>query len=79
EEIDKLLTKIINNLPDRCRIIFIMARQEGLKPKAIAERLSINESTVRVQMKIAIEKIIAEVKPHYPDITFTILISLLLS
>lgn len=32
-----------------------MSREEGLKTKEIAEILSVQESTVRVQMKIAIE------------------------
>jgi len=77
KEIDELLTRVINELPERCRMIFLMARQEGLKPKDIAERLSINESTVRVQMKIAIEKIITSVKPHFPDLTLSVLIMLI--
>lgn len=73
KEIEELLTEVINGLPERCRIIFLMTRQEGLKPKEIAEILSINESTVRVQMKIAIEKIIAGVKPHFPNLTLSLL------
>ena len=73
KEIEELLTSVINSLPERCRIIFLMARQEGLKPKEIAEILSINESTVRVQMKIAIEKIIEGIKPHYPNLTLSLL------
>lgn len=54
---------------------FLLARQEGLKPKEIAERLSINESTVRVQMKIAIDKIVTSLKPHFPDITFALFLT----
>lgn len=74
EEIENLLTKAINELPERCRAIFVMSRQDGLKPKEIAEILSINESTVRVQLKIALEKIIEIVKPYFPNITFTSLL-----
>ncbi len=77
EEIEKLLTQVINELPEKCRIIFLMAREEGLKPKQIAEILSITESTVRVQMKLAIEKIVNSIKPHFPNITFSLLISIL--
>lgn len=73
EEMEKLLGKIIGGLPEKCRLIFLMARQEGLKPKEIAEKLSISENTVRVQMKIAIEKIITQIKPYYPDLTFSLL------
>ncbi|MDL2281858.1 RNA polymerase sigma-70 factor [Parabacteroides sp. OttesenSCG-928-G06] len=77
EEMEKLLGKIIGELPEKCRVIFLLARQEGLKPKEIAEKLSISENTVRVQMKIAIEKIVHQIKPYYPDLTFSILLSFL--
>lgn len=74
KEIEELLNKAINELPERCRIIFLMARQDGLKPKEIAEILSINESTVRVQMKIAVEKIIQNIKPHFPHLLLSLII-----
>lgn len=78
KEIEQLLTEIINELPEKCRIIFLMARQEGLKPKEIGEILSLSESTIRVQMKIAIEKIVAKIRPHFPDLTLTALLTLLI-
>jgi RNA polymerase sigma-70 factor (ECF subfamily) len=78
-EMEHLLETIIDTLPERCRLVFLLARREGLKPREIAERLSISENTVRVQMKIAIEKIIVRLKPLYPDLTFLILWSLLFS
>ena len=74
EEMERILNRVIDELPEKCRLIFLLARQEGLKPKEIAERPSINESTVRVQMKIAIDKIVASLKPHFPDITFSLLL-----
>lgn len=74
EEMERILNRVIDELPEKCRLIFLLARQEGWKPKEIAERLSINESTVRVQMKIAIDKIVASLKPHFPDITFSLLL-----
>ena len=76
QEIEKLLTQVIDELPEKCRLIFLMARQEGLKPKEIGEILSISESTVRVQMKIAVEKIVTRIRPHFPDLTLTVLFSL---
>ncbi|MDR1555730.1 MAG: RNA polymerase sigma-70 factor [Tannerellaceae bacterium] len=68
KEIETLLTKTINELPERCRIIFLMIRSEGLKAREVAEILSIKESTVRAQMKIAIEKITEAIKPYYPNL-----------
>ena len=77
--LEQLLGKIIGELPEKCRLIFLMARQEQLKPKEIAERLCISENTVRVQMKIAIEKIIKQIKPYYPDLTLSLLWSFFFS
>ena len=74
KEMENLLSKAISELPEKCRIIFLMVREERLKPKEIAKILSIQESTVRVQMKIATEKIIAYIKPHFPDLTLSILL-----
>lgn len=74
KEIEALLAEAIEELPERCRRIFLLAREEGLKPKEIAEILSLNESTVRVQMKIAIEKIVARLKPDFPDLSFSFLL-----
>lgn len=75
EEMERLLAEAISKLPKKCRTIFVMSRHEGLKTKEIAEILSLQEGTVRVQMKIAIEKITAAIKAHYPDI-FLIVIAL---
>lgn len=47
----------IDELPERCRLIFLMAREEGLKYKEIAEILSISEKTVNAQMVLAIKKL----------------------
>ncbi len=46
------------SFPKKCRLIFLMIREEGLSTKGVAKILSIQESTVRVQMKIAVEKLI---------------------
>lgn len=76
QEIELLLAKVIDELPERCRMIFLLARQKGLKTKEISDVLSISESTVRVQMKVAIEKIIAKLRPYFPDLTLTVLFTL---
>jgi len=59
--VDKELTislkAAVDDLPERCRLIFMMAREEGLKYKEIAEILSISEKTVNAQMVLAIKKL----------------------
>lgn len=77
QEIETILSQAIGELPDKCRRIFLLAREEGMKPKEIAELLSLSESTVRVQMKIAIEKIVARLKPSFPNLSFSFLLMLI--
>ena len=55
--------------------ISLLNRQEGLSSREIAEALSLSESTVRVQIKIAVDRIVAGLRTHYPDLK---LVSLLL-
>ncbi len=73
QEISRMLTDVINELPERCRTVFLMARQNGMKYKEIAEAMSISEQTVRVQMKIAITKIVSKIRPYFPHLTLTAL------
>lgn len=77
-ELEDTLNRIVNSLPEKCRIIFMMSREEGIGNKEIAARLDISESTVRVQMKIAIDKIIGQLKLIYPHLTFSFVLFLLL-
>ena len=56
----------IEELPERCKLVFLMVREERLKYKEIAEILSIKEGTVEQQMNIAIRKVMASVKKIYP-------------
>lgn len=79
EELEAVIADIISTLPEKCRVIFMMSRNEGLKNSEIAERLSLSESTVRVQIKLAIEKLTVRVKEVFPHLTFLFILSLLFS
>jgi RNA polymerase sigma-70 factor (family 1) len=57
KELNVLINKAISELPKRCQLVFLMAREEGLKYKEIAEKLSISEKTVNAQMVTAIKKL----------------------
>ncbi len=70
-QLEATLAEVVNELPEKCRIIFLMSREEGMDNKCIAERLFLSESTVRVQLKIAIQKIIDRLKNLYPHLTFS--------
>lgn len=73
-EMRELLNLAIDELPEKCRLIFLMIREEGLNTKEVAKILSIQESTVRVQMKIAVEKLIKRLKSDFPDISFVLIL-----
>jgi len=52
-----LIQKAIDQLPSKCRLIFKLAKEDGLKYKEIAEILNISVKTVENQLAIALNKI----------------------
>jgi RNA polymerase sigma-70 factor (ECF subfamily) len=52
-----LIQKAIDQLPSKCRLIFKLAKEDGLKYKEIAEILNISVKTVENQLAIALHKI----------------------
>lgn len=53
----ELLNKAIEELPEKCREIFILSKLEGLKYKEIAEKLGISIKTVENQIGTAFMKL----------------------
>lgn len=47
----------INQLPPKCKMIFKLIREDGLKYKEVAEILNISVNTIDAQMAIAVKKI----------------------
>ena len=71
-DIEELLHKAINRLPERCREIFIMSRLQNLRYKEIARKLDISPNTVENQVVIAIRKLKEELKEYFPLFLFII-------
>jgi RNA polymerase sigma-70 factor (family 1) len=59
-EMMKRMQQAVDNLPPRCKMIFKLVREDGLKHREVAEILNISLNTVDVQMAIAIKKICTE-------------------
>jgi len=59
-EMMKRMQQAVDNLPPRCKMIFKLVREDGLKHREVAEILNISLNTVDVQMAIAIKKICRE-------------------
>lgn len=57
EELKQAINDAVAELPERCKLIFLMAKEEGLKYKEIAQILSISEKTVNAQMVTALQKL----------------------
>lgn len=56
ESVNKILLAI-NELPPKCRTIFKMVKEEGLKYQEVAQLLEISPKTVESQMAIALRRI----------------------
>jgi RNA polymerase sigma-70 factor (ECF subfamily) len=55
EELERLLNKVVNQLPNRCREVFVLSRFENLSHKEIALQLGISPKTVEVQISKALQ------------------------
>jgi RNA polymerase sigma-70 factor (ECF subfamily) len=67
-ELEALINKSISELPERCRLIFLLSRDEGFTYNQIADILSLSESTVNGQMVIAIRKLGEALRKYLPVI-----------
>ena len=76
-EMRAALSDAIDALPEKCRIIFLMSREEGMDSRHIADCLGISDSTVRVQLKIAVERIVERLKKTLPYIPFSLILAIL--
>ena len=57
EDIVQMISNVSSKLPARCSEVFSLHFREGLDTEEIARKLGISASTVRVQLKIALDKI----------------------
>lgn len=55
QEMNKVVEKTLESLPERCKEIFSMSRFEGLKYREIAEKLQISTKTVEANMGKALQ------------------------
>ena len=57
EEMLRQVRKAVNELPPRCRLIFKLVKEDGLRYKEVAELLQLSIKTVEAQMAIALRRI----------------------
>ena len=61
--IETAVRRAIDDLPDRCKEIFLLSRESGLSYGAIAETLGISVKTVETQMGRALKALRAALEP----------------
>lgn len=61
-ELNEVIERTLNELPERCRHIFMLSRFEGLKYHEIAKKLSISIKTVEANMGKALQLFRANLK-----------------
>nr|WP_321413309.1 RNA polymerase sigma-70 factor [uncultured Allomuricauda sp.] len=54
ESVRSMIEKAVEELPERCRLVFKMSREEGLSHKEISEELNIGTKTVEAHITKAI-------------------------
>ncbi|MDR2919231.1 MAG: RNA polymerase sigma-70 factor [Tannerella sp.] len=64
--LEERIENALNKLPEKCRIIFIKHKIEGMKLKEIAEELQLSSKTIENQMTIAYKKLKEDLKDYYP-------------
>jgi len=63
-ELADRINSAIQNLPEKCREIFLLCRFEGLKYAEIADRLNISVKTVEMQVSIALKRLRKELSDY---------------
>lgn len=76
KELSEILYKMINELPDNCKEVFIMSRFKNLKYKEIADELHISPKTVEKKMSIALAILKKKMKDY--DVMIIIYLSVFL-
>lgn len=65
-ELQEIIEKKVNQLPDRCSTIFKLSRFEGKTNKVISKELGITISTVENQINKALKLIREDLEVNYP-------------
>jgi RNA polymerase sigma-70 factor (family 1) len=70
-EMMQKMQQAVESLPPRCKMIFKLVREDGLKYKEVADILNISVNTIDVQMAIAIKKICTMLDMDRPHTQFS--------
>jgi RNA polymerase sigma-70 factor (ECF subfamily) len=75
EEFRQILNEAILHLPEKCRKIFLLGKEEEMSNREIAEQLGLSVKTVENQMTIALRKLRSYLGPYRHKIFALLLFS----
>jgi len=66
-ELESIIQKYIDAMPEKRRKVFVLNRFQGLSHKQIAEELNISTKTVEVHMRLALKELKGSILRDYKD------------
>jgi RNA polymerase sigma-70 factor, ECF subfamily len=70
DDLRQKITNAIDELPEKCREIFVLSRHENLKYQQIADKLGISVKTVETQMSKALQHMRIRLKDYIAIVIF---------
>ena len=67
KEMFQRMQKAVDDMPPRCKMIFKLVREDGLKYKEVSQILNIAVNTIDVQMAIAVKRICTALQLEKPN------------
>ena len=67
KELQERIREAISELPERCREVFLLSRNEHLKYQVIADQLQISVKTVETQMSKALHHLRIRLREYLPS------------
>jgi RNA polymerase sigma-70 factor (ECF subfamily) len=63
----RIIQTIINDLPPRCKLMFRLVKEDGLKYREVADLLNVSIKTVETQISLALSKIGTALQARLPS------------
>ncbi|MDO5664334.1 MAG: RNA polymerase sigma-70 factor [Bacteroidia bacterium] len=77
DELNEQVDSVMQQLPQRCKEVFVLSRENGLKNREIAQKLEISTTAVEKHIRKALSMFTFHLKEKYPiDYTFFIAVFL---
>ena len=73
DQLQSVINKAVESLPDRCRVVFALRRFEGLRVKEIAAKMDISPKTVENQLTKAMKILKKAVEPYISEGLFSLI------